>query len=178
MHSIDVGVFDDNVIFASGVVAVLRDDPRVNGVSLDPDDAGRVDVAVMSAHQITSAAVTCPIVACTSPREPALVEPETMGVVAILERDELTPDQLCSAIHAAAAGLRIHWDAKPGAGLLDDRSREVLRLLASGAGTREISSQLGYSERTIKGTISEVQRALGARSRAHAVAVALRSALI
>jgi DNA-binding NarL/FixJ family response regulator len=61
---------------------------------------------------------------------------------------------------------------------LDTRTVEVLRLIADGAGTREISSELGYSERTIKTVIAEAVRGLGARNRAHAVAEAMRRALI
>ena len=37
---------------------------------------------------------------------------------------------------------------------------------------------LSYSERTIKGVIQEIERELGARSRAHAVAEGIRQGLI
>lgn len=178
MGTIDVGVFDEHEIFAYGVLAILREDPMVDSISMDLADAPQVDVAITSVKLIGHEAITCPIVACTSPRD---VPPGTLdesGVVALLDRDALSPDQLCSAIHAAAAGLRIQWDSPAVSTVLDERSTAVLRLLAAGAGTREISTALGYSERTIKGTIQQLQQALGARSRAHAVAVAMRSALI
>lgn len=178
METIDVGVYDEHAIFAHGVVAVLRDDPLVGRITLDLADAHSVSVAVMSVDMLGTEAIGCPIVACTSTGEATLRDADELGVVALLDRDRISPDQLCSAIHAAAASLRIRWDASPGIGVLDDRSRSVLRLLAAGAGTREISIELGYSERTIKATIQQLQQQLGARSRAHAVAVAMRSALI
>jgi DNA-binding NarL/FixJ family response regulator len=178
METIDVGVYDENAIFAYGVVAVLRDDPLVGRVTLDVADAPTVSVAVASVGMIGTVALDCPIVACVTSGEATLSDADELGVVALLDRDRISPDQLCSAIHAAAAGLRIRWESSPGIGVLDDRSREVLRMLAAGAGTREISLELGYSERTIKATIHQLQHQLGARSRAHAVAVAMRSALI
>jgi len=178
METIAVGVFDDNAIFANGVRAVLRDDPLVRRISLDLADAPGVDVAVTSVALMGHESITCPIVACASAGETSPPGARELGVVAFLDRDSISPDQLCSAVHAAAAGLSIHWETPPGIGVIDDRGRAVLRLLASGAGTREISLELGYSERTIKATIQQLQRTLGARSRAHAVAVAMRSALI
>ena len=61
---------------------------------------------------------------------------------------------------------------------LDDRRMRVLRMLAEGADTQEISHSLSYSERTIKGLIGEIERLLGARSRAQAVAEGIRQGLI
>ena len=54
----------------------------------------------------------------------------------------------------------------------------ILRLLAEGADTLDISRQLRYSERTIKGLIQDIERELGARSRAQAVARGIRRGLI
>ena len=61
---------------------------------------------------------------------------------------------------------------------LDRRRLEVLRLLAEGANTRQIGESLRYSDRTIKTLIQDIERALGAKSRAQAVAEAVRKGLI
>ncbi|MGH2720451.1 MAG: LuxR C-terminal-related transcriptional regulator, partial [Actinomycetota bacterium] len=61
---------------------------------------------------------------------------------------------------------------------LELRELEVLRMLAAGAGTREIAEALCYSERTVKTLIQEVERELGARSRAQAVAEGIRLGII
>ena len=62
--------------------------------------------------------------------------------------------------------------------IIEGRELEVLRLLAQGAGTREIAQSLSYSERTVKTLIQEIGRELGARSRAQAVAEGIRLGII
>lgn len=61
---------------------------------------------------------------------------------------------------------------------LSARDVEVLRLLADGRNTADIADGLAYSESTIKNTVHAIIRLLGARNRAHAVAMAIRSGLI
>jgi DNA-binding NarL/FixJ family response regulator len=61
---------------------------------------------------------------------------------------------------------------------LDDREREVLRLLADGSDTAEIARTLSYSERTVKNIIQKLLIRLKLRNRPHAVAYALRNGLL
>jgi DNA-binding CsgD family transcriptional regulator len=61
---------------------------------------------------------------------------------------------------------------------LTDREIEVLRLLADGMDTGEVSRQLFYSERTVKNIIHNVTSRLDLRNRTHAVAYAIRQGLI
>jgi DNA-binding NarL/FixJ family response regulator len=61
---------------------------------------------------------------------------------------------------------------------LSDREVEVLRLVADGRDTREIATELCYSERTIKNVIQDIVRRFGLRNRSHAVAFALRQGFI
>ena len=63
-------------------------------------------------------------------------------------------------------------------GQVDGRLLEVLRLLAQGSNTRTIARELGYSERTVKTLIHDIEVALGAQTRAQAVAEGLRLGLI
>lgn len=177
MHQISVGVYDEHMIFRHGVVAVLADDPGVREVAIAAEAPIAVDVAVLSPLMFRDLRPECPAVVCAPRRELGALSHDESTAAAVLERETVTPDQLCSAVHAAAAGLRIETPAAPTTAL-DVRSRDILRLLADGAGTREISEQLGYSERTVKGIIQQAQRTLGARSRAQAVALALRTAVI
>jgi DNA-binding NarL/FixJ family response regulator len=58
------------------------------------------------------------------------------------------------------------------------RDLEVLRLLAEGRSTAGIADDLAYSESTIKNVIHDIVCQLGARNRAHAVAMAIRAGLI
>lgn len=59
-------------------------------------------------------------------------------------------------------------------GSLSGREREVLQCLAEGLTTREVSSHLFVSPRTIEGHVQSILRKLGARSKLEAVLIGLR----
>jgi len=61
---------------------------------------------------------------------------------------------------------------------LTGRELEILGLITDGLFNREISERLVLSEETVKTHVRHVLAKLGARSRAHAVAIALRSGLL
>jgi DNA-binding NarL/FixJ family response regulator len=61
---------------------------------------------------------------------------------------------------------------------LTERELEVLHLVAQGLGNREIGMRLFVSEETVKSHVKTLLEKLHARSRAHAVALALRGGLI
>lgn len=177
MHPIVVGLSDEHEVFRRGVQACLEDDPLVEVIYLDgPAGApAEIDVAVVSDTVARGRPLPGPMIVCHGPDVSGLDNLD--NVFAVLPRATVTPAQVLSAVRAAAAGLRI--DSRPaGATGLDDRSLDVLRLLAAGADTGEISATLGYSQRTIKSVIAKAQADLGARSRAHAVAEAIRGNLI
>jgi DNA-binding NarL/FixJ family response regulator len=58
----------------------------------------------------------------------------------------------------------------PGRAALSPREREVLRLVAGGATNREIATQLGVSDETVKTLLARTFAKLGVRKRAEAVA--------
>ena len=116
-----------------------------------------------------------PLVVCGDP--PNRLAPGN-EVMAVLGRATLTAEQLLASIYAAAAGLRVTNSDHAPAQRLAGRGLEVLALLASGADTKEIAEQLGYSDRTIKSVIRDVQLRLGAKNRVQAVAEGIRQGLI
>ena len=59
-----------------------------------------------------------------------------------------------------------------------EREIAILRLVAKGAGNREIGDALGLSERRVKQHISDLLDRLDANDRAHAVAIAMQQGLI
>ncbi len=181
MRPVRVAVVDEHEIFRRGLVTCLSEDPSLEvaaDLASGPLEV-TVDVAVVSPGAAAAEELSCPLVVCGDSEAPVSSRPVDL-VMAVLPRSTLTPDQLIGAVRAAAAGLRI--DKGPaGSGearRLDTRRLEVLRLLADGADTLQISQHLRYSERTIKGLIQDIERELGARSRAQAVARGIREGLI
>jgi len=61
---------------------------------------------------------------------------------------------------------------------LTKRERDVLALLAEGYSTREVATQLAYSERTIKNIVQDVTMRLNLRNRTQAVVYAVRNGWI
>ena len=181
MRPVRVAVIDEHEIFRKGLSSCLAEDPTLTVVADGPTGpiGEPVDVAVVSPHAASSEAFPCPLVVCGGGQAgpPPAAGSVVMGV---LPRSSLTPEQLIGAVRAAAAGLRIDEGplGPPRNECLDGRRLEVLRLLAEGADTLDISRQLRYSERTIKGLIQDIERELGARSRAQAVARGIRRGLI
>lgn len=178
MDSITIGIVDENEIFRRGLVACLAADPTV-AVSYDAD-CYRSDVPVallvVSPEVALSVRFDVPLVVCT---DAALGDTarDMNSVMGILPRAALKPAQLTAAVRAAASGLQVNLLEAPACSL-SSRNVEVLKLLAQGAATRQISGELGYSERTIKHAVAEILEELGARSRAEAVALGIRKGFI
>jgi DNA-binding NarL/FixJ family response regulator len=124
------------------------------------------------------------------------------GVTAILQRDS-SPAQITAAVRAAVEELTVLGSETAGAllepgGIMRDspeddddlegvepvvedltrRELEVLQMVAAGLGNREIASQLGVSEHTIKFHISSILGKLGASSRTEAVTQGIKRGLI
>jgi DNA-binding NarL/FixJ family response regulator len=159
-------------------MAVFAEDPALKAQLAEPHEVDQFDVGVVSTPVALSLSGNTPLVVCADGEGdmPSLLSKS--NVLAILLRRQATPDQLTTAVRAAAAGLRIVNPGSTAADELDERSLAVLRLLATGADTREIARTLSFSERTIKGVIHQVVYLLGARNRAQAVAEAMRRQMI
>lgn len=68
--------------------------------------------------------------------------------------------------------------AKGSRGRLTQRQRQILEMLADGQSTYAAAENLGLSEETVKTHMKNVLGRLGARNRAHAIALAIRLGLI
>jgi DNA-binding NarL/FixJ family response regulator len=115
-----------------------------------------------------------------------------LGVRGILSPSP-EPQQLAAALEAVVRELVVlNSEAgspiRPAAGRtapadeltepLTPREREVLRLLASGLGNKEIAAKLRISEHTAKFHVASILGKLGAASRAEAVSIGMRNGLI
>jgi NarL family two-component system response regulator YdfI len=115
------------------------------------------------------------------------------GIAGILPSD-ISPDQLVAALHAAARGLIVQHPEYASAGFsnpravprvvdelaepLTRRESEVLQMLASGLGNKEIASRLNISEHTVKFHVASILGKLGASSRTEAVSIGIRRGLV
>jgi DNA-binding NarL/FixJ family response regulator len=64
------------------------------------------------------------------------------------------------------------------AGLVSERERQVLRLVAEGYSNKEIARSLAITERTAKFHVTSLLNKLGADNRAQAVALAIQRGLL
>ena len=135
------------------------------------------------------------VLVCDDIREPQLLRALNWGLVSVLPRQETDYERIARALVNARDGkVELPVDAH---GWLEGRIRlvqrdvlaphdlttaglytrevEVLRLLAEGADTLEIARRLSYSERTVRNIIHGLLTRMKLRSRAHAVAYALRN---
>lgn len=169
---IEVGIVDEHEMFALGLRTCLAGSPLVRVSPVIDED---VDVVVASPKVVEERQLPCPVIVCGDP--PNRPAPGNQ-IMAVLGRSTLTAEHLLASIHAAAAGLRVTHAEHPPPPRLAGRGLEVLALLATGADTKQIAEQLGYSDRTIKSVIRDVQLSLGAKNRVQAVAEGIRQGLI
>jgi NarL family two-component system response regulator YdfI len=115
------------------------------------------------------------------------------GIRALLPND-VTSTQLTAAIRAAAAGLFVFHPRDAGAAsagatpasarlaelheALTPREHEVLQMLASGLGNKQIADRLNISEHTVKFHVASILGKLNAGSRTEAVAIGIRRGLV
>ena len=125
-----------------------------------------------------------------APDDDVLLSAAERGVGAIASKNESFDDVLC-AIQEVNGGRR--WIGSTLGGqllrvfarkrskvessgvLLSRREREVLALVAAGRSNHQIADDLVVTVRTVKYHVSNVLCKLGARDRAHAVAIAIKT---
>lgn len=186
MELLRVGVAEEDEIFRRGLIAVLLDqdwdcivlptDGAANGKSSNL--AADLDVAVVCAKVLGRTRLPCPIVCLADfGAEDCRSSP---NVKATLPHNELSADELVTSVRAAAVGLQVESPglSRQGDAVLDARRTRVLRLLAEGADTAAIARDLQLSQRTVKTLVREIELALGATTRAQAVAEGFRLGLM
>jgi DNA-binding NarL/FixJ family response regulator len=121
-----------------------------------------------------------PIVYAMGSELPAAVRRASgAGLNLVSTRDELA--RMHEALVSAAAGRR--YVSERLRAIIDEptltqRQVEILDRMARGEGRPEIARALGLSESTVRTHTKELYKRLGVNERAHAVAVALRDAVI
>jgi DNA-binding NarL/FixJ family response regulator len=205
--AVAVFIVDPHSIFRLGLATCLEDSPfvgRVTGVGsvqaawrhadLPTSDVVIVDASaadalafIRKARESGSARL---IASAASWPQKEILAVMDAGAVSVLRKDTLTPESLEANLRATVqgagvlpsdvlSGLLVAVRADEGrSSRLTNREEQVLRLIADGHATREVAEELCYSERTVKNVLHDVVTKLGARTRSHAVAHAVRAGLI
>jgi DNA-binding NarL/FixJ family response regulator len=204
---IAVFIIDPHSIFRLGLATCLEELPfveRVTGVAgveaaWRHADLARSDVLIVDASAADALAFMRKareaynarvIASASSWQQKDILATMEAGAVGVLRKDTLTPESLEANVRATLEGAGVlpsdllsgllvavrAGDAR--SSQLTNREEQVLRLIAEGHATREVAAELCYSERTVKNVLHDVVTKLGARTRSHAVAHAVRAGLI
>jgi DNA-binding NarL/FixJ family response regulator len=206
-HRIPTYVYATDPLSEAGIVSRLRPQPEVDLVGEDEVARAVVAVVVADVVDTNVVRVIRSIqhlgcsrvtIVIPDPDDAVILTLLEAGVCGLLRRAEASSTALVTLIQSAARGegslppdllgrllhqvgqLQRQVLAPRGLTMtgLTEREIDVLRLVAEGFDTEEISEKLAYSQRTIKTVIHDVTTRLCLRNRTHAVAWALREGLI
>jgi DNA-binding NarL/FixJ family response regulator len=207
MERIPVCIYARDPISEAGVSSQLRPRPEVRVVPAADSAEARValvvvdeidDDAIRLLRSVQRSGLSRAVVVASVLDDGGLIAAVEAGVIGLVRRGQATPERLVEVIHRAATGEgsvppdllgrllnqvgSLQRQVLVPRGLtfngLAQREVEVLRLVADGYDTAEISNNLGYSERTVKTVLHDISTRLHLRNRSHAVAYALREGLI
>ncbi|MFY9488323.1 MAG: response regulator transcription factor [Solirubrobacterales bacterium] len=198
-------VVDDHPVLRQGVASVLREGfsgatiteaasveeaitvskkRAPDAVIIDPH-LGAAD-ATSSLSQLRSALPVPIIVFAAEGNMRMLAEALKAGARACVRKDS-PPEILTEAIEAAVGG-RFFIDPALATGsdsdlgdenrVLTERQRQILQMFADGAHTDKVAESLGLSTETVRTHTKRILAKLNARTRTHAVAIAIRIQVI
>lgn len=199
---------DDHSVVRQGLRMFLSLDPALTVVAEAEDGAEAVALAREHHPDIVLMDLLMPEmdgVAATAVIRRELPDTEVIALTSVFEDDKVIgamragatgyllkdtkAEELCRAIHAAAAG-QVQLAPQAAARLLrevrapenpeklTERETDVLRLLAQGLSNKEIAQTLVIGERTVKTHVGNVLAKLGVASRTQAALHAIRTGLV
>ncbi len=206
--TIRVMIVDDHKVVRQGLRLFLHSDQELTIVGEAANGAEAVELARKLRPDVVLMDILMPVmngIAATEAMRSALPETEVLVLTSVLEDSaviemmragaigyvlkDVEGEDLCRAIHAAAAGrvqlapeaaalllreLRMGEQGEP----LTRRETDVLRLLARGLSNREIAGSLYLKEETVKTHVSKILSKIGVRSRTQAALYALHNGLL
>jgi DNA-binding NarL/FixJ family response regulator len=194
-------------ISTAGLTASLRGRPDlevVEAAGITPETVGMIaadelnENALEEIRQVRRLGCRRFVLITVVESDAVLIPAVELGVHAILTRTEATGHRLARLVLSTAAGdaaippdvlgrlvkqvtrLQQRVLAPRGIDLhgLSARESEILRLFADGMDTREVATELSYSERTVKNVLHDITTRFHLRNRTHAVAYAVREGMI
>lgn len=202
--TIRVLVVDDHPVLRDGVAAILENqtdmemvgEARDGGEAIERFRALRPDVTLMDLQMpgtngvdaITAIRAEHPgariIVLTTYSGDVQAVRALKAGAIGYLLKSSLRTE-LIDAIHNVHRGQRhVHRDVADEIALhvvdesLTEREIAILRLVSIGKANKQVASELGLSEETVKGHLKSIFSKLDVADRTHAVTVAARRGII
>jgi len=150
-------------------MAFARNPADLVFIGLQDARAGTVDAANVFLRRYPSAPV---VVFGATNDTPVLAAAVARGAHGLM----LWPPWYCrNPPPSASSGARLGSSSAPALTLIQ---RAILQGMSQGRSNREIAETLGVSEDTVKSHAARLYRRLGARDRAHAVALGLRQRLV
>lgn len=195
---------DDHAIFRQGIVGLLTDQPDVelvaeasNGLeAIRQFRAHKPDITLMDLQMPEMGGLDAVIAICGEfPEARIIVLTTYTGDVQVLRalkagargyllKNTLHKDLLdmIRAVHAGKKTLSPEATFELAEHAMDDPLTpgeiEVLRLIASGNGNKQIADLLSISEETVKGRVKNILSKLNANDRTHAATIGLKRGII
>lgn len=196
--SVRVLIVDDHPMMRRGLRSVLQLTPDIEVVGEAADAAAAISTYAACRPDVTlmdlsmpgggieairairaDAPEACIVVLTTYAGDGRIVRALNAGAAGYVLKTTICDDApgVVRAAHAGRLVLAPEIAAAATRGRLQQltqREREVLAQVAMGYGNRRVGAELGISEETVKGYLSNIMQKLHALDRAHAVAIALR----
>jgi DNA-binding NarL/FixJ family response regulator len=206
--TVRIVVADDHDVVRQGLRMFLGLDPELEIVGEAANGAEAVALARELQPDVVVMDLLMPVmdgITATAAIRHDVPDTEVLALTSVLEDASVTgairagaigyllkntqADELCRAIHAAAAGqVQLSPDAAArllrevrapdSPETLTERETDVLRLLAEGLANKEIARDLGIGEKTVKTHVSNILAKLGVQSRTQAALYAVQIGLV
>jgi DNA-binding NarL/FixJ family response regulator len=203
-HEITCLIVDDHEVVREGLRLSLSRSPHIRVIGEAPDGATAValterrkpDVVIMDVRmpgmdgleatkQITAQTPDSAVLIFTAYSERSLLSRGLESGAKGYILKEAPHESLLRAIEKVAGGetyvdpaLMPAFFTKDREDMLTTREREILKLLADGMSNSDVAGKLYISQETVKSHVRHILTKLEADTRTHAVAIALREAII
>ena len=201
---IKVVIIDDHVVVRAGLRYIIEADPELEFIGEFGGGLGAAEFVMYNNPDVVLLDVRMPdrngidalkdilaadpkrrvVMLTTSDAEEDVFRAIEEGALGYVMKDSEI-SVISSAIRSAMAGevfmtddVRKIYETRKGSKGLSSREAEVLKLAAKGGNNREIATEMGLSENSVKMFLKRAFFKLGASNRAEAVQLAVRRGLI
>lgn len=204
VRKIRILTVDDHALLRKGIAALINSEPEIQLVAEASNGREaiaefrkhRPDVTLMDLQMPEMSGIECIIairsdfpnariiVLTTYPGDVEVLRALKAGARGYLLKGQVNKDlaEVIRAVHSGQKRIPPEIAVELAEHSTDDdlssREIEVLRLIASGNGNKDIASQLQIAEETVKSHVTNILAKLHANDRTHAVTIALKRGVI